>query len=215
MKALVLALTLLCVAAGAFAVDFGVGASGSYFMSDIKATAAGLTSDSLETGIPFHFMAFADIGSLQMSVGYRMVNGFHIKSTSPSGTVTNSDDTTSKYNYLTFAVYGKLPIELGSITLFPMIGIEYDLTLAATSSTGATATSQDKSDLSSLWIKGGLGADILVSQGFYIRPELLIGYQLNNQIEKDAITLLKLFGASDVSILDLNVELAVLFGVRI
>jgi hypothetical protein len=215
MKAFVLVLVLLCLATGAFAFDIGVGASGSYFMSDMKITSAGLTSAGLETGIPFNFLAFVDLGNIQLAAGYRMVNGFHIKSTSPSGTVTNSDDTTSSYSYLTLAAYGKLPIPLGSITLFPMIGVEYDLTLAATSSTGATATSQQRSDLSSLWIKGGLGADIPVSPGFYVRPELLVGYQLNNQMEKDAITLLKLLGASDASILDLNFELAVLFGVTI
>jgi len=211
MKRILLVLALVCLATAAFASDLsvGVGASGSYYSSDFKVSGGGSTSDSVATAIPFNFMAYVDITYLQVAVGYRMVDGFHIKTDS------GSSDDKSKYSYVSFAGYGKFPLQLGSITLIPMVGIEYDLTISATDDSGNEANSSQRSDLNSLWIKGGLGAEISITPEVYIRPELLLGYQLNNQSERDAIDYIKSLGASDASILTLNFELAVLLGVRL
>lgn len=215
MKRLLLVLALVCLAAAAFASDVsvGVGVSGSYFSSDLKLTDAGLDGDILVTGIPLHITAFVDAKYLQVEVGYRMVDGFHVKFTPPSGSSTESDDN-SKYSYVSFAGYGKLPLRLGAITLIPTVGVEYDLTIAATDDSGTDWGSQ-KSDLNSLWIKAGLGAEIPVSPTFYIRPELLVGYQLNNESDRDTISFYKNEGFDEASIITLNFELAVLFGVRL
>jgi len=208
MKRLLLVLVLVCLAAAAFAGDLsvGVGASGSYYMQTMK----GPGGEALTTGVPFNFMAFLDSTYLEAAVGYRTVHGFHTKVTPVAGPVSESDDNTSEYSYLTLAAYLRLPIPLGSIALIPMIGVEYDYTLAATNDVGAHATSSQLSDLSSLWIKGGLGIEVPISSAVYLRPECLFGYQLNNEDERKTIDYYLLD-----SIQDLNVELAVLLGVRL
>lgn len=214
MKRLILILALVCLATGAFAADVGIGASASYYSSDLKGSFAGETADAAITRIPFDFMVFVDMTYVQLAVGYRMYHGVHEKDTDSSGT-TETDYSKTEGNYVSFSGYGKYPMELGSITLFPMIGVEYDTTLRGTYSDGSNWTSQTKSDMAEFWIKGGLGADISVTPQLYIRPELIVGYKLLSQPEKDGVDALKALGFTDVSLLPLSIELSVLFGVRL
>jgi hypothetical protein len=214
MKALVLVLVLLCLATFAFAFDIGLGASGTYYMSSLKADMLGIPTETLITGIPINFMAFADAGYLQVSAGYRILNNYHLKGFA-NGVLVSEGDATFSLNYVSFAAYGKLPIGLGSITFFPMIGVEYDRAISGTSG-GVTMTSQDLSDATEFWIKGGLGADIAVSPAFYVRPELIVGYKLLSKPENDLVTLTKTNPLiTNVSLIDLSFELAVFLGVKL
>lgn len=219
MKALALVVALLCLATGAFAADFGIGVSGAYYMSDLKASAPGSTFEMLGTSIPIDFMAFIDLTYLQLAAGYQMVNGSHLKTTTTGPSSTTDVDNKGTLGFISFAGYFKYPIRLGSITLFPMLGVEYDMNIIAKDGSGndlrAFWTDQQKTDANELFIKGGLGADISVTPKFYIRPELIVGYKLLSKGENDQIAALKFGGATDASILDLSFELAVLFGVRL
>jgi hypothetical protein len=209
---MLLVLALVCLATVGFAADLsiGIGASGSYFSSDLKVTSAGSSQDSTATEMPFNFFAYVETTYLQIAVGYRMFDGVDVEDF--SGTTTHD---TSSYSYVSLAGYGKFPLQLGFITLIPMIGVEYDITIAATDGSGVSFTSSEKSDVNALWIKAGLGAEIPVSTSFYIRPEFLVGYQLNNQSDQDTISYYKDLGADDASILTLNFELSVLFGAKL
>ncbi len=214
MKRLILVvLVLACMAATGFAVDVGIGATGSYYMASLKATQAGIPTETLITGIPFGFMAFVDVGYLQISAGYRMLNGYTMKAI-VDGSEVGKTDVELNVNYVSLAAYGKFPIELGPITFFPMVGVEYDRAISGTSA-GVKMTSQDLSDATEFWIKGGVGADISVSPQFYIRPEVIVGYKLLSGPENDLVDATKAGGGTDVSMLDLGFELSVLFGIRL
>ncbi|MGD0728098.1 MAG: hypothetical protein ABSB63_21435 [Spirochaetia bacterium] len=213
MKRLLLVLALVCLTTVAFAFDIGAGLSGSYYMSSLKAQVIGIPTEGLITGVPFNFMAFVDAGYLQFNVGYRMVDGYHAKAI-VNGTVQSEMDVDAKLSYVSIAGYGKFPIELGPIVLFPMVGIEYDLAVAGTSA-GTKLTSQDLKDATEFWIKAGVGADIPITPQFYLRPELMLGYKLLSGPENDEVSSAKASGATDVSMIDLSFELAVLFGVKL
>ncbi len=210
MKRIAVVVALVCLATVGFAGDlsFGIGASGSYFSSDTKLTSAGISQDVTTTEIPYNLFVYVESTNLQLAVGYRTFDGMTVKG--QGGT----SEVSAKYSYLSLAGYGKFPLHLGSVVLIPMIGVEYDVTLDATLS-GVSADSQTLSDLNALWIKAGLGAEIPLSPSFYFRPEFLFGYQLNNQFDRDLVNIYKGMGFDDASILELNFELALLFGVKL
>jgi len=207
--ALVVALVHLAIVGFASGLSFGIGGSGSYFKSDAKLTSAVAQTDVITADIPYNLFAYVETTYLQMAVGYRFFNGLTIKG--PSGAM----DDSSHYSYVSLAGYVKLPLHLGSVTLIPMIGVEYDITIAAIDGSGVSFTRQQKRDLNALRIKGGLGAEILFSPSVYFRPEFLFGYQLNNQADQNTISSYKNSGYDDASILTLNFELAILFGVKL
>jgi len=213
MKRLLLVLAMVCLASGAFAVDvsLGIGGSISYYKNDTKANYFGTDLESTLTRTPWNFMAYADMTYLQFAVGYRTFHGAH-------ETDTGSPDTDLDQfsaNYISFSAYGKIPFPLGSITIFPMVGVEYDSTLSGTFSDGTEWDSQTKSDQSEFWIKGGVGLDISMSPQVYLRPEFLVGYKLLNKPEQDGENALKSAGYTNVSILDLSFEVSILIGVRL
>jgi hypothetical protein len=95
-------------------------------------------------------------------------------------------------------LYGKLPIELpGKVTLFPLIGAEYDLFLAAKQdgsrrhpkdATFPVSDSDQSANaleaLSTLGFKAGIGADFSISEHAFVRTELLYGVRLQNKSEQ-------------------------------
>ena len=212
MKKLLLVLAMVCLATGVFAVDvsLGFGASVGSYSNDLKGNYFG-DFESNMTRTPWNFMAYADMTYLQIEVGYRMFHGAHETDTGYPDT----DLDKFSGSWVSFAAYGKIPLPLGSITFFPMVGVEYDSTLSGTFSDGTEWDSQTKSDQNEFWIKGGLGLDISVSPQVYIRPEFLVGYKLLNKPEQDQVDYLKSIGATNVSWVDLSFEGSILIGVRI
>ena len=77
---------------------------------------------------------------------------------------------------------GPLPFALGPVSLFPLLGIEYDLNLYLKDADGtdlkAGLTDQEKADLNQFWFKAGAGADFVVYKGLYVRPLVLMGFKL-------------------------------------
>jgi hypothetical protein len=216
MKRLLSVLALVCLAAGVFAADvsLGVGGSVSYYSWHLTESAGGLSGEADVTRVPFNFMAFADMTYLQIAVGYRTFHGGHETDTDPINGVTDYDYDQWSGSYASLAAYFKIPLRLGSITLFPMIGVEYDIALSGTYSDGTAWTSQTKSDSDEFWIKGGFGLDFSVSTQLYLRPELTVGYKLLNTPEKDMVDAEKALGY-DVTLLPLSFEFSFLLGVRL
>ena len=218
MKRAVFVLALFCLATGASAIGMsaGLGASGAYYMTSGKYEGYGSSSDTLTRRVPFEFMAFFDMSYFQLAAGYRMFNSAHQKTTvKGAGAGTNEADYKQSAGFISLAGYGKYPFKLGAITLFPMIGVEYDLAIAATDLNGNDLTGSEKTDTNEFWFKGGVGADFSITPRLYLRPELIVGYKLLSRPEKDAISSLKDSGYSSVSILDLSFEVAVLVGLRL
>jgi len=89
------------------------------------------------------------------------------------------------------SVMGKYPFHLSdSFSWFPLLGVEYQLTMSQT----AADRSRDKdgkrlplSAWNALWINAGVGVDFYLTTRFYLRGELLYGLRLMTDYERDGL----------------------------
>lgn len=219
MKRLLFVLVLVPLAAGAFALDLGAGGGLSvgsvcqqfsaqeYFIFDSY-------KDRLTT-VPVGFSAFFDATWAQAAVGLRTHGNTHEVETSVIGasTITSEADDSYCTGFLSLSLLGKFPFRLGSFSVFPLLGIEYDLNLWAKDQNGndrkATMTDQQKADLNQFWFKGGAGVDVPVAKNLLLRAQLTLGFKLLNQAEQDAVDNAVSAGAVNVSQVDTSLDLGV------
>jgi hypothetical protein len=220
MKKIALALILVTLASLAFAIDFsaGLGETAGYGASTLTVSSASGSGTSIASGVPLGVVAFFDATYAQASVGWQMVLGSHLNSTQTILGSTNTTDTdlTMTIGNLTLALYGRYPFTLGSITISPLLGVEYDINLIETVSgidQRAGMTGDQLANLNELWIKAGVSADFRLSSRFYVRPALLFGYKFLSRSQSDTISSAP--SGTTVRILNLAAELSVLFGYRI
>jgi opacity protein-like surface antigen len=82
-----------------------------------------------------------------------------------------------------FGVLGKYPINLGSIVLFPAVGINYRATLVVKDNNGNEL--DDPGDYSALSVLLGAGLDYGIGENLYLRGEVLYGIRLASKMEGD------------------------------
>ena len=85
---------------------------------------------------------------------------------------------------LGISVLGKYPIELGAITFFPLIGINYNLVLSAESN---GTSYRDAEDLSQLGLLAGVGFDYPLNEQLFIRAQALFALRLPSKLMEDAV----------------------------
>lgn len=132
--------------------------------------------------------------------------------------------TTSRYSealgYLSFAALFKYPFDLDSIKVYPLFGVEYDLNILHGNpdyfeGSGGLLSSPTERDYDQLWLKAGIGADVLLGGKLFFRPELLFGVKLLNADEANVISAFQAAGYKSVSLTFLTIEIAVLVGYRL
>ncbi|MCX7030022.1 MAG: hypothetical protein NTU62_07870 [Spirochaetes bacterium] len=135
----------------------------------------------VQTTVPFGFSAYFDATYGVAAVGFRANGNTHTKTTQVIlGTTIISDaDDENSAGFLSLSLLGKYPFALGPVSLFPLFGIKYDLK--------APLTDQEKADLNQFWFKAGVGADIRILKGLYVRPQVLLGFKLLSQAEREQI----------------------------
>jgi len=84
---------------------------------------------------------------------------------------------------LNIGVLGKYPFYMNKITLFPALGIDYQLWLLH--SENGKRTSGDLSANNAIWLKLGGGIDYLITRSFFLRGELLWAAKLPSKNELD------------------------------
>ena len=131
---------------------------------------------------------FFDLKFLELSVGL------------PLGWI-NSDDTMSDNpNFpaqtlgLRGSAYVKIPFTLSPMfSLFPLLGVDYDLTFLAKKDddrdakfpiSSANQEAKPMEALNTLWFKAGIGLDTFFNDNLFLRTELLYGLRLQNEMEK-------------------------------
>jgi hypothetical protein len=97
---------------------------------------------------------------------------------------------------------GQYPFNLGNLSLFPIIGIEYDMNLGVEDSAGASDTMAVtyKTFWNILFLIGGLGADVSMGSSFFLRPQLIFGWKpFSTEYDKAEINFGKTFlGYTDI-----------------
>jgi hypothetical protein len=177
------------LATAVYAQDFSLSAgAGGLFVIDFS---GGVKHDANNSNTYPYFggggFAYFDATYAEVSVGFFVGNGYIVSKV--NGNETKTPWTLSA---LTIGLLGKYPIELSdALTLFPAVGIGYDMVLSAKNKDGKPLyekAGQDASgDFSALWLKAGAGLDVALSDKFYLRGEALFGVRLANKVENDAV----------------------------
>ena len=133
--------------------------------------------------------AFMDLTYLEFSLGIFSGSGtmkMTAEEVMPGFEPTSSEDT---FNYsihnFNIGLLGKYPFRLNKgISVFPLLGIEYQITTAFKSEDSGKA--DDTGDMSAVWFKFGFGMDFSYTEKIYIRLSALYGIRSANKFEKDA-----------------------------
>ena len=131
---------------------------------------------------------FIDIVYAEAFAGYAMVGGKW-----ESDDVKFSVLPDMQRSYINIGAFSKYPITFENIKLFPLLGLDYEVSISATlNADGYDEYLFDGKDgnygasaLNALWFKFGGGIDAVLSQKLYIRAELLYGLRWANGFEKD------------------------------
>jgi hypothetical protein len=183
-------LVLTLAAGGAFAqASIGIGGSFSADWDSITTSGSGVTSEYLMTTSGVDVFAFLDIGFVEVDVGL-LFGSQKVKATvlGISGEVDGPNVT-----ILTLGLFGKFPINMSGFTLFPMIGIQYDIGLSAKQTIGGVTREAESKDLpdayNRLWVKAGVGADFNLTDSIFLRPSFLLGLNFGTKNLADTVKL--------------------------
>jgi hypothetical protein len=203
MKKLLVVALLATLAVSAFGVDFALSAGAGATVGGFSQTTyfepyiiiPGFweydSRKEIVATTPFGVTAFFDATYALVEFGFRANGDPHRTITTIDGATVNTTETDidQRSGFLTFTLLGRFPFTLGPISLFPLLGIEYDLNLYLKAADGtdlkAALPEEERPWLNQFWFKGGAGADIIVYKGLYVRPLVLMGFKLLNQGEKD------------------------------
>jgi hypothetical protein len=120
---------------------------------------------------------------------------------SPSESGSRTDEDKGSYTAFDISALGKYPVAFGKFTVFPLLGIDYQIVLSQKDEDGddfeGVDGDGDASDLSALWFKAGAGGDFDINEKLYLRGEILYGIRLHNKFETDTKDLLKDMGLKD------------------
>jgi len=84
-----------------------------------------------------------------------------------------------------FSLLGKYPVDLGGVTIFPLIGFDYNIVLTADNKFKGNGKAMD---LSQFGFLAGIGGDIKINGPLFIRLEGLLHMRLPPKAYKDAKT---------------------------
>jgi len=176
----ILVLTAL-VAVGAFAqIDMSAGLGGNFSASFDSLKFDGdpaMKSKFIGGGL----FAFFDATFAEVNIGMQL-GGMNMAAGDD-----DYDDDSMNATYLTFGVLGKYPIDLGGLTVFPLIGIQMDIGVGLKyDGDDVFEDSSDRAEfMNRFWIKLGGGADINISDQLYVRPSLLYGINFGTKLYRD------------------------------
>lgn len=164
-KFIILALLLVVIVSGTFALDknIGFGFGGNY--AETKGTIDVFYSDAdwtMTRSGAYIFMFFGISRFIELNLGYIQKWPDDIKIDGQSYNASELESTGA----LQAGIYGKFPITLGSrFVLFPTAGLDFEFTL-------------DNSEewWHELWLRGGVGADFFLGKKLFLRAHLLGGY---------------------------------------
>lgn len=200
MKRLLIIILFAALAVSAFGLDVDLSAGGGMTLGGFSATEYYedylVVFDVLkiqDVTAPFGFMAWVDATYGTAAIGFRANGNVHTTTTSDGflGPDSSEGDTDQRWGYLSISLMGRYPFALGPVSLFPLLGIEYDLNLywkdAAGADLKAGLPQEEKAWLNQLWFKAGVGADIALWKGLFVRPLVLLGFKTLNADERATI----------------------------
>lgn len=177
MKKIVAAvIAAISLAAAASALDLSAGALFDYTFNHQfgKKEKVEVSSDSNA----LRGKAFFDAQYAQVQLGVNSTVGKTKVETKQDGKKMDeySGDVKLDITYFNIGVFGKYPFAVGPAKIYPMLGFDFDITASAKFEGYEV---KEKEKLNSYWFDAGVGADIFITDHFYIKPEFLFGVQMN------------------------------------
>ena len=178
MKKIVIALlAAVSMTAAASALDLSAGAVFDYTFAHRfgKGSLGPIDYDAKLNTSMLGFKGFFDAQYALVQVGF---NGTVGKTAGKAsfGDQSKTDDIDIQVGYFNIGLFGKYPFAVGPAKIFPMLGFEFDIAASAKFN-GFDFPAKEK--LNAYWIDAGVGADIFVMKNLFIRPQLLLGFQMN------------------------------------
>jgi opacity protein-like surface antigen len=198
-KKLVLALLLMTVfICGAFAqVNFSAGGGGLFDYSGRN----GIKNEDGYSGfrnMSFGGFIFFDVTYAELDVNFAYGSLSYVTKDYESGEKTNSDNTSGTALQLGFSLLGKYPINLGSITIFPLVGVDYNIVFSAKTKVDKEETKDPNPGYSNQFgFLAGIGGDFNITKSVFIRAEGLFHIRLPSKGMKDGADLLNIFTGTD------------------
>jgi outer membrane protein W len=104
-------------------------------------------------------------------------------------------DKSSTIQQLGFTVLGKYPIDMGAATLFPLLGVSYNMVLGGKDEDG---NKMEKSEyggkvyfqpswLSQLGVLGGVGFDYDLTESLFLRGEVMLQCRFADKMTRDGV----------------------------
>jgi len=172
-------------AGGGLLFDMSFGNGHSYEFGD---ESGGVGRNNTVIGA-FGFFDFT-YAVIDLSFGYGMITNF-TKYKGPQESFEETYDGDSMLQ-LGIGILGKYPISIGSFTLFPMLGINYNIALSYVYEDGSNYNEQDDvnkvsaaEDLSQFGILAGVGFDFPLSNAMYLRAEALFNLRFPGKYWSD------------------------------
>ena len=185
-KSISILILFVMVTAGAFAFNLSVGGGLLFDLSLNNGTKVDGVNNSIQN-TSFGGFAFFDATyvEIDMSFAYGLLKyNYSYDGMSRSGDYGN-------IMQLNFGVLGKFPFNLGVITLFPLLGVNYNVALSGKYASGVLISDglyyydaggesiENPMELmSQLGFLGGAGVDIFLSRSLYLRGEALFQLRL-------------------------------------
>jgi len=185
---------LAIVATGAFAQGFSMAAGGGalfdYSLNNgfkVSIDVAGIRGSSVATvqnlsigGYGFFDATYAE---MDVSFAYGRITGKY-EANGALAWMTDMDLGVGNALQLGFTLLGKYPIGLGSFTLFPLLGADYNIVLSYKNKYG----NYDKHmDLSQFGLLAGAGLDFPFGSALFLRAEALFHFRFFDKLTNDAI----------------------------
>ncbi|MGP1459854.1 MAG: hypothetical protein ACTTKL_11215 [Treponema sp.] len=179
-KIVVAVLAAVSMTAAASALDLSAGAVFDYSFTHRFGKDSSMDYDidaKLNTNM-LGFKGFFDAQYALAQIGFNSTVGktkTEIKISSHGTSGANSEDIKLEVGYFNIGLFGKYPFAVGLAKIFPMLGFEFDIAASVKSDI------QDlkKEKMNAYWVDAGVGADIFVMKNLFIRPQILLGFQMN------------------------------------
>lgn len=180
MKKIVAAvLAAVCMGAAASALDLSAGAVFDYTFDHEFGK-----KDKIEVANDFSMLGFkaffdAQYAQVQLGVNSRVGKTKTVVKYDREKQDAYFGDVKFDVTYFNIGLFGKYPFAVGPAKIYPMLGFDFDLTTSAKFEGFGFELELKKEKLNAYWFDAGVGADIFVTKNLYIKPQLLLGLQMN------------------------------------
>jgi len=188
-KVLLVAVMAALVAGGAFAqVSLGGGFSmdgGSLGSTEAKAT--GFKVNTSLDAWNFGGHLFLDVTYAELSFGF-LGGPFSTKFTMEEEGDKEDQTIDGSSTAMDISLLGKYPIDLGSMSLFPMLGVGYSAVLSASDKDGKDmfgGGDTKAGDLSNFRLLLGIGGDVTITNNLFFRSSLLGSLRFASKVIDD------------------------------